>query len=145
MIMAETNPRMDRQFSYLFRVISIKLKNKADKSISDLGLNSQQGHTIDYINSHQGIIQRELSEVFNKRDASITSMLQGLEKKGYIERRIPKDNEREKRLYILPKGKELIGAFNEKIIELENEIIDCLSADEIETLQRLLTKINNKI
>ena len=136
---------MEMNISYLLRVISIKLKNKADSSISDLGLNAQQGHAIAYINSHEGMIQRELSEAFNKRDASITSMLQGLEKKGYIERRIPKDNEREKRLYVLPKGKELIDIFSDRFDEQENDITNCLTADEIETLKRILIKLNNNI
>ncbi len=136
---------MEMNISYLLRVVSTKLKNKSDMHISDLGLNAQQGHTIAYINSHEGMIQRELSEAFNKRDASITSMLQGLEQKGYIERRIPKENEREKRLYVLPKGKELIETFSDRFDEIENDIINCLTAEEIETLQRILIKLNNNI
>lgn len=143
--MEENNSWMDEPFSYLFRVIAIKLKNKADKNISEFGLNSQQGHVIDYINSHEGCIQKDLSNFFKRRDASTTSILQGLEKKGYIERRILKENEREKRLYVLLKGKELISTFSEKIQELENEVTKCLSEDEIQTLLRLLIKINHSI
>ncbi len=137
--------KLEAPFSYLFRIIGIKLKNKADSNISDLGLNSQQGHTIAFINEHEGIIQKDLSEFFHKRDASITSMLQGLERKGYIERRIPKDNEREKRLYVLQKGKELIETFNKKFLEIEDEITDCLSEEEVETLKLLLNKINDNL
>ena len=143
--MKNKKSKSETHFSFLFRVISIKLKNKADSSISDLGLNSQQGHVIDYINSHEGIIQKDLADFFHKRGASITSMLQGLEKKDYIERIIPKDNEREKRLYILPKGKELIDIFNKKFEEIESEITTSLSEDEIKTLELLLTKINNSL
>lgn len=141
----ERSNKLGTPFSYLFRVISIKLKNKADSSISDLGLNAQQGHTIAYINEHEGAIQKDLADVFLKRGASITSMLQGLEKKGYIERRIPKENEREKRLYILPKGKELIETFDRKFEEIESEITANLSQEETETLMKLLTKINNNL
>lgn len=141
----EKSNRQSISFSYLFRVISIKLKNKADSSISDLGLNAQQGHTIAYINDHEGAIQKDLADVFHKRGASITSMLQGLEKKGYIERRIPKDNEREKRLYVLPKGKELIETFDRRFQEIENEITASLSDEEIETLMKLLNKINKNL
>ncbi len=72
-------------------------------------------------------------------------MLQGLEKKGFIERRIPKDNEREKKVYLLPKGKELIEDFDKKFQEIENDITKCLTDDEIQTLLRLLTKINSNL
>lgn len=143
--MKDKRSNTETNFSFLFRVISIKLKNKADISISDLGLNSQQGHVIDYIDSHEGIIQKDLADHFQKRGASITSMLQGLEKKGYIERIIRKDNEREKRLYVLPKGKELIETFNSKFKEIESEITTGLSEDEIKTLELLLTSINNSL
>lgn len=143
--MAENNSWANQPFSYLLRVISIKMKNKADKSLAEFGLNSQQGHTLGYINSNEGIIQKELADFFKKRDASITSMLQGLEKKGFIERRIPKDNEREKKVYLLPKGKELIEDFDKKFQEIENDITKCLTDDETQTLLRLLTKINSNL
>lgn len=143
--MAENNHWIDRPFSYLFRVITIKMKNKSDKSLSEFGLTSQQGHTIGYISSNEGIIQKDLADFFNKRDATMTSMLQGLEKKGFIERRIPENNEREKRVYLMPKGKELIESFDKKFQEIENDVTKSLTDDEIQTLLRLLTKINNNL
>ena len=143
--MTKNNSWIDQPFSYLIRSIGIKMKNKADKSLSEFSLNSQQGHTIGYISSNEGIIQKDLATFFNKREASITSMLQGLEKKGFIERRIPENNEREKRVYILPKGKELVESFDKEFQEIENDLTKCLTDDEIQTLLQLLTKINNNV
>ncbi|WP_372009566.1 MarR family winged helix-turn-helix transcriptional regulator [Paenibacillus chitinolyticus] len=76
-------------------------------------MNSQQGKLIAFIHEHQeqGLIQKDLSERFHVRGASITSMLQGLEKKGYIERKIPAHNERQKNIYVLPKGLALFNDF----------------------------------
>lgn len=134
-------------FSTLFQIISIKLKREADKRIGELGLNSQQGRVIGYIYDHQdeGIIQKDLADVFHKRGATITSMLKGLEKNEYIERRIPSDNERQKNLYVLPKGEKLINAFNEVFSDLENKITSCLTEEELKTLEKLLSKINQSI
>ncbi|SFM19072.1 DNA-binding transcriptional regulator, MarR family [Pelosinus propionicus DSM 13327] len=143
--MAENNSWTNRPFSYLFRAITFKMKNKADKSLSEYGLTSQQGQTIGYINSNEGVIQKDLADFFNKRDATMTSMLQGLEKKGFIERKIPENNEREKRVYLRPMGKELVGSFDKKFQEIEDDITKSLTDDEIETLLRLLTKINNNL
>ncbi|WP_338595841.1 MarR family winged helix-turn-helix transcriptional regulator [Clostridium baratii] len=134
-------------FSTLFQIISIKLKREADKRIGELGLNSQQGRVISYIYDHQdeGIIQKDLADVFHKRGATITSMLKGLEKNEYIERRIPSDNERQKNLYVLPKGEKLINDFNEVFSDLENKITSCLTEEELKTLEKLLSKINQSI
>lgn len=134
-------------YSDLIRSISIKTKLKADEKIKELGLNSQQGRMIDYIYEHQedGIIQKDLAEVFQRRGASITSMLQGLEKKGYIERRTPKDNERQKNIYVLPKGENLIQEFNEAFDEVEKSITETLTESEKNTLMTLLIKVNQNL
>ncbi|WMJ90008.1 MarR family winged helix-turn-helix transcriptional regulator [Anaerocolumna sp. MB42-C2] len=139
---------MDKNiYSDLFRTITMKLKFSADEKINKLGLNSQQGRMIGYIYEHQdsGIIQRDLADAFQRREASITSMLQGLEKKGYIERRIPKNNERQKNIYVLPKGAELVEEFNKTFVDIENSITTNLSEDEKENLLALLLKVNNNL
>ncbi|GAA0071606.1 MarR family transcriptional regulator [Clostridium sardiniense] len=145
--MNQHNEKIDTTFSDLFRIISIKLKIEADESIRQLGLNSQQGRILDYIYNHQdeGIIQKDLAEVFNRRGATITSMLKGLEKKGYIERRIPKDNERQKNIYLLSKGEELINDFNEAFSKVESSITASLTVEERKTLEKLLSKINHSL
>ena len=72
-------------------------------------------------------------------------MLQGLEKKGYIERIIPKDNERIKRLYVLPKGKALIDQFHGNFERLEADLIAELNESEQQEFKRLLAKVNDSL
>ncbi|MFC3746905.1 MarR family winged helix-turn-helix transcriptional regulator [Paenibacillus sp. GCM10012306] len=131
----------------LLQLVSLKIKKRADESIKELGLNSQQGKMIGYIYEHQdkGLIQKDLSDHFHVRGASITSMLQGLEKKGYIERKIPAHNERQKNIYVLPKGIALIEAFEQSFQQVEAEIIQSLSEDERQTFKELLKKVNDHL
>ncbi|AKN31931.1 MarR family transcriptional regulator [Clostridium carboxidivorans P7] len=144
-----TNSRYSIQtpYSQLIRSIAIKMKLSSDEKVKKLGLNSQQGRMIGYIYEHQdsGIIQKDLARVFQRTEASITSMLQGLEKKGYIERRIPKENERLKYIYVLPKGAELIEDFNKSVVEEEENIIASLTEQEKETLLALLLKVDRNL
>jgi MarR family transcriptional repressor of mepA len=86
--------------------------------------------------------QKDLADQFHVRGASITSMLQGLEKKGFIERKIPAHNERQKNIYVLPKGVELIEAFEQSFHRVEDEIVQPLTAEEQQTLKDLLVKIS---
>lgn len=139
--------RKDTHYSNLFQSIGIKIKRRADESIQKLGLNAQQGRIIDYIYEHQdkGVIQKDLAETFNRRGASITSMLQGLEKKGYIERKIPADNERQKNIYVLPKGEALIDTFIQTFETVEQEIVKSLTEEEKQTLMKLLIKVNQSL
>ncbi|MNR47159.1 transcriptional regulator SlyA [compost metagenome] len=68
-------------------------------------------------------------------------MLQGLEKKGYIKREIPKENERQKKIYLLQKGADLVEEFDEIFMEVENSITRGLTEEESETFMKLLIKV----
>ncbi|MCP1308585.1 MarR family winged helix-turn-helix transcriptional regulator [Paenibacillus tyrfis] len=140
-------PRKDTPYLDLFQIIGLKLKKRADESIKELGLNAQQGKIIDYIyrNQDKNIIQKDLADRFHVRGASITSMLQGLEKRGFIERKIPANNERQKNIYVLPKAVELIEAFNDSFQSVEDEIVQALTAEEKRTLKEILIKINERL
>ncbi|QOS79194.1 MarR family transcriptional regulator [Paenibacillus sp. JNUCC31] len=137
----------DTLYLDLFQIIGLKLKKRADESIKELGLNAQQGKVIDYIYQNQDnhIIQKDLADRFHLRGASITSMLQGLEQKGFIERKIPTDNERQKNIYVLPKAIELIEDFQESFQKVEEEIVQVLTDEEKQVLKKLLIKINERI
>jgi DNA-binding MarR family transcriptional regulator len=115
----------------------------ADIRLSELDLNAQQGQMMGYIfeNQDNGVIQKDLADHFNRKGATITSMLQGLEKKGYIKRVIPKDNERQKKIYLLKKGADLVEEFNEIFMEVENSITQGLTGEESETFMKLLVKV----
>ncbi|MBC6309149.1 MarR family transcriptional regulator [Listeria sp. FSL L7-1582] len=142
-----TKQPLNTPYSDLFRGVGMKIKMNADARLRELDLNGQQGRMIGYIfeNQEHGVIQKDLAEQFNRKGASITSMLQGLEKKGYIKRVVPKDNERQKNIYVLDKGVALIEEFNTIFAEIENSITQSLTATEAEQLKSLLTKVSNNL
>ncbi|AQY50007.1 Transcriptional regulator, MarR/EmrR family protein [Listeria weihenstephanensis FSL R9-0317] len=138
---------LNTPFSDLFRGVGMKIKMNADTRLRELDLNGQQGRMIGYIyeNQERGVIQKDLAEQFNRKGASITSMLQGLEKKGYIKRVIPENNERQKNIYVLDKGVALIEEFNTIFAEIEASITKDLTNTEAEQLKSLLTKVSNSL
>ncbi|SEU19729.1 MarR family winged helix-turn-helix transcriptional regulator [Paenibacillus sp. NFR01] len=134
-------------YSDLFRDIGMEIRNLANQRLSELGLNVQQGQMIDYIfhNEEKGVIQKDLAERFSRTGATITSMLQGLEKKGYLKRVIPENNERQKRIHLLPKGADLVGEFNEIFSGVENRIVQGLTESEARVLKELLMKVKGTL
>ena len=130
--------------SNLLRSIMHKSRESMKDRAESLGVSPQQARMIAYIaqNEDKGLIQKDLAEVFQRRGASITSMLQGLEKKGYIERRIPADNERQKNIYVLPKGKAIVNETNEAFYAAEKELVKALDPEEVRALTELLRKID---
>ncbi|EJG5789928.1 MarR family transcriptional regulator, partial [Listeria monocytogenes] len=66
-------------------------------------------------------------------------------KKGYIERKVPADNERQKRVYVLPKGQKLVESINDAFQNMEKELVAGLSPAEQTTFLRLLEKVNDSL
>nr|WP_245625210.1 MarR family transcriptional regulator [Paenibacillus stellifer] len=121
----------------------MKIQNMANNRLSELGLNAQQGQMMGYIFEHQdkGVIQKDLADHFGRKGATITSMLQGLEKKGYIKRVIPKENERQKNIYLLKKGTDLVEEFKDIFLGVEKSITQGLTEAESKTFMKLLIKV----
>ena len=133
--------------SNLLRSIMNKSRESMEQRVKGMDISPQQGRMISYIvqNEDKGLVQKDLAEVFQRRGASITSMLQGLEKKGYIERRIPENNERQKNIFVLPKGKALVDETNEAFYAAEKELVHALNEDEVQQLTELLRKIDRSL
>ncbi|WP_438496619.1 MarR family winged helix-turn-helix transcriptional regulator [Paenibacillus sp. IHBB 3054] len=134
-------------YSDLIREIGLKIRGMANVRLSELGLNAQQGQMMGYIFEHQdkGVIQKDLAERFNRKGATITSMLQGLEKKGYIKRVIPEDNERQKKIYLLKKGADLVEEFHDIFMEVEQCVTQGLTEEESAAFLKLLIKVKETL
>ncbi|RDI65278.1 MarR family winged helix-turn-helix transcriptional regulator [Nocardia pseudobrasiliensis] len=104
-------------------------------------LSREQSVAIVYLIRNPGAIQRDLAEMSRTSAASVSSLLQGLERRGLVERRIEGGNERSKRVYATPAAAELIAGFETMMTEVEQTILAPLDQDERAALRALLTKI----
>lgn len=111
----------------------------------NLGLNNQQARLLKYVSEHPGTIQKDVAQYLNRQNATVTNMLKVLEKQGYVSRRIPDDNERQKQLYLEAKGEELIASINAVFAALETEVRDALPENERESLVKNLNRIQSRL
>jgi len=109
--------------------------------IRERDLSHQQSFVLGYLAQNPGAIQRDIAEVSRTTPASVSSLLQGLERRGLIERRVEKGNERSKRVYATDAGIELISGFENAIHAIEEKLLAPLDPGERDTLHALLTKI----
>lgn len=131
----------------LLRTIFHKKMVRQEQELKFLEVSPQQGRTLAYLeeHKHEGLIQKDLAQALDRRGASITSQLQGLEKAGFIERRIDKDNERQKRIFLLEKGQRVISQIQQYFLNAEQDMLSPLTNEEINTLIKLLTKIEKNL
>ena len=98
-----------------------------------------------YLVQNPGAIQRDIAQMSRTSAASVSSLLQGLERRGLVERRTEDGDERSKRVYATPAGVELIAGFDTAMAAADETILAPLDQAERATLHALLTKITAEL
>jgi MarR family transcriptional repressor of mepA len=104
-------------------------------------LSQQQGFTLGFLAQNPGSMQREIAAMSRTTAASVSSLLQGLERRGLIERRTEEGDERSKRVYATPEGVALIDGWDDAMVAVEEQILSPLDHAERAQLQALLEKV----
>ena len=89
----------------------------------------------------EGITQTELADHVMIQPATVTNMLQRLEREGFVERRPDVEDQRISRVYTTAKGRDIEVVVQEKWSQLEQESFGRLSVEEKVLLRRLLLQV----
>ena len=79
---------MEFTYSYLFRMISHEMKQKADQKLEQFDITNEQGHTLGYLYAHQqdGLTQNDIAKALQRTGPTVSNLLcrcTGYEKKEY--------------------------------------------------------------
>lgn len=113
--------------------------------IRERELSHPQAFVLGYLVQNPGAIQRDIAQISRTSAASVSSLLQGLERRGLVERRTDEDNERIKRVFATPGGSELIAGFERAMAAADETILAPLNQSDRATLHALLTKITAEL
>jgi DNA-binding MarR family transcriptional regulator len=127
--------------------IALKMRNRAEKFAIRPDLTAAQARAIGFIErieatEHRGVIQRELAEVTRTTAASVSSLIDGLERNGYVERRPSANDIRRNELHVLPKARGLAADFDRQMEQAETELLRPLTTAQRTTLLELLRRID---
>ena len=125
----------------LVRWIGWAQMKAGEEWIRERELSHPQSFVLGYLVQNPGAIQRDIAEISRTSAASVSSLLQGLERRSLVERRSDVDNERVKRVYATPEGAALIAGFAAAMSAADETILAPLDPAERATLHSLLTKI----
>lgn len=109
--------------------------------VRERDLSHQQSFVLGFLVRSPGAIQRDIADATRTTPASVSSLLQGLERRGLLERRTEPGNERSKRVYATEAGIELVAGFDTAMRNTEEVILAPLDPSEREMLHALLSKV----
>jgi len=113
--------------------------------MEEIGLHRAQGFTLFFLGHHDGVPQSEIARAFHLSAASVTSMLQRMERDGWIVRRPDPDDQRVSRVYLTEKARVLHEEAHSNFLELEREVTAVLTLREQGELHALLAKVHAKL
>lgn len=125
----------------LVRWIGWAQRKAGEDWIRERELSHEQGFALGFLVQNPGSIQRDIATMTRTSAASVSSLLQGLERRGLIERRAEEGDARSKRVYATPAGVELIAGFDTAMAAANDSILAPLDEAERAALHALLTKV----
>ncbi|MGM0217304.1 MarR family winged helix-turn-helix transcriptional regulator [Enterococcus sp. AZ126] len=121
-------------------ILSILQQNYVVSKLKTLQLNSIQARSLSYISIHPGTIQRDVADYLGKKQATITNILKGLEERQLVYREIPKDNERQKNIFLTNEGKQVVDQVHLLFEKLDEKFRKGLTNEEQKQLKTILAK-----
>jgi len=133
-------------FQFYMRSIVHNVKRFLDTHLKPYDISSQQARIVGLIYEKEiegvRLCQTDIEGLIGISGASVTSLLQGLEKKGFIQRTTSSSDERIKELTLMHKGQELINEFKSVFIRTEKKITQGMTDEQKELYLQLLQLIN---
>ena len=128
------------------KIVRTMLKENSDINIPPL--TSTQIQILKYMIEHQNenVYQKDLENVLNLRRATVSGVLQTMEKNNLIKREIYENDVRVKKIILNEKTKSIFLKNKQKIDEIEKNITKNISKkdlnDFIKVIDKLITNLN---
>lgn len=129
-------------------ILSKRMHRRIDKEAAQYGVTGVQARILGFIyykSDRKDIFQRDIEEELDIRRSSVTSVLQLMEKKGYIERVSVAEDARLKKIILTKKGLEIQRNVYDFILRFERSLRDELTEDEFNILISLIDRLTKKI
>jgi len=114
-------------------------------TLSKFGITAKQHATLSAIHQlDDPVTFKDLAECFDKDAASITFIIDRMEKEGLVARLRDLKDRRSLRVVLTPRGKDILKVTDEQKYKLSEEIMKVLSDEELSAFIDLIEKIQEK-
>lgn len=132
---------MDDSFHYMSMINHMTVQKKLMEQLKDTGLTLGQPKVLDYLKDHDGVSQKEIAAGCLIEAGSLTSILNRMEEKDLIERKMLNGNRRTFHIFMTESGKK-----NQKLVEkafkkIEKTALNGISEEEQKLFMEIFCRI----
>ena len=132
---------MDASFHYLSMINHMTVQKKLMEQLKDTGLTLGQPKVLDYLKDHDGVSQKEIAAGCLIEAGSLTSILNRMEEKDLIERKILNGNRRTFHIFMTESGKKNQKRVEEAIKKIEKTALNGISEEEQKQFMDIFCRI----
>lgn len=141
---------LKRAISFEIRMLANLVKRSMETSAANDGQETTtglQGWIIGYLvnNADREIFQRDIEKHFNIRRATVTGILQLMERDGLIERKSVEQDARLKKIILTEKAKRIHELNYQRFVEFEQKLQADLTDEELETFCSIVEKLKKNL
>lgn len=125
---------MDESLHYLIMANQMLVQKSLMDQIKDTGLTIGQPKILDYLKEHDGSTQKEIARACFLEAGSLTTILNKMEEKGLIERRMLNGNRRSFHIFMTEEGKRKQQMVDKAFKEIEQKALSGISEEEYERI-----------
>ncbi|MDV5972905.1 UNVERIFIED_CONTAM: MarR family transcriptional regulator [Streptococcus canis] len=128
---------------YLIKRANLNFDKIANHTLASYGITHSQFKCLKYLYlfDNGSLNQRDLEQYFHMSNPTVTRILQNLEKEGWIKRLANGKDKRHKQLYLTDKALSMQENFKDIANQLETQLTERLTDQELDHLQTLLRKM----
>ena len=136
---------MDDTLHYLIMANQMLVQKALLEQLKDTGLTIGQPKILDYLKEHDGSNQKEIAKACFLEAGSLTTILNKMEEKGLIERRILNGNRRTFHIFLTAVGKEKQQLVDTAFSEIEKKALADISEKEFEQFMSVYHRIYSNL
>lgn len=131
--------------SILIHQTDLTLTSYVKNKLAPLNIAPEQNLIMMLLWEQDGLTQNEIAKKLYKDKTNIARMASNLEKKGFIQRVISKEDRRSLKLYLTHEGKELGNSVIPIAEEFNRLVCNGITDEELKELRRILAKMRDNV
>ena len=136
---------MDDTLHYLIMANQMLVQKALLEQLKDTGLTIGQPKILDYLKEHDGSNQKEIAKACFLEAGSLTIILNKMEEKGLIERRMLNGNRRSFHIFLTAEGKEKQKLVDRAFSEIEKKALTEIPEEDFEQFMCVYHRIYDNL
>ncbi|QRY69740.1 MarR family transcriptional regulator [Ensifer sp. PDNC004] len=138
-------PTVNRELFDALSLVNRKLRAVFDARVKERGLTLSRARALFALTKKDGLNQRELADELDIETPTLVRLLDGMEKQGFIERRVEVSDRRAKQIHMTELGRTVADEILRLADEIRAEVLQGIDAAELVVTKRVIRAIADNV